>query len=494
MNARPWAITLAAGLAASVGLGADLHVGAGHPYANLHLALSAANPGDTIVLHGDGVTPYNLGPYVVNDANLTIRGEGGPVTLEPNPGALPGPVLIIELSADPTPPPRSFEIVNVDIANGVALDPLNTQQGGGGISVERHPATTAVTLDELYARNIVFHDNTAGDAMTSKFLDGGAVFAVGTDVYLQGCEFYGNRALVDGGAVFVSGGVLDARLCRFDGNAADAAGGAIWNADGPFTLAGCRFTGNAAHQSIGGAVFAGGITPVVSVYNSSFMSNSATDPASGYGGGIYLASGAMTLTNTLFANNQADEGGALWIDDDAAADLLNVTMTKNQAASLGAGVYADYNAGAWAWTTIQNSIVWQNPGTQPLRIDPASTVRYSDIDGGFVGGTAIFNTDPVFIDPAIDDFRLHETSPMVDAGDTTVYSGPLSDLDGNHRGTECAAAPNTGLCHVDPIIDIGAIEWVPPLYSPADINQDGVLNLDDLDLFIYWFLYGYPYP
>lgn len=108
------------------------------------------------------------------------------------------------------------------------------------------------------------------------------------------------------------------------------------------------------------------------------------------------------------------------------------------------------------------------------------TVTYSDVDGSWPG-TGNINADPVFIDPdgvddvpgtVDDDFRLDAGSPAVDAGDNSVFTGCVSDLDRAFRYQDDPAVADTGdTADTPPYIDMGAYERSGN--APGDI-----LNLD----------------
>ncbi|MBS3741857.1 MAG: T9SS type A sorting domain-containing protein, partial [Candidatus Cloacimonetes bacterium] len=80
-------------------------------------------------------------------------------------------------------------------------------------------------------------------------------------------------------------------------------------------------------------------------------------------------------------------------------------------------------------------ILWND--TPPEITGSNITINYSDIEGGWIGprGTANIDTDPLFADPANEDYHLTEDSPCIDAGtpDTTGLNLPAWDLDGNIR-------------------------------------------------------------
>jgi hypothetical protein len=75
---------------------------------------------------------------------------------------------------------------------------------------------------------------------------------------------------------------------------------------------------------------------------------------------------------------------------------------------------------------------------------------------GLYQATSVINADPLFFDPANDDYHLRVASPCIDAGTATVPAPPglpTSDFDGDAR--IIGAAP-----------DIGADEARPPVYVP----------------------------
>jgi len=101
-------------------------------------------------------------------------------------------------------------------------------------------------------------------------------------------------------------------------------------------------------------------------------------------------------------------------------------------------------------------------------------VSYSNVQGGFEGAGNI-NADPVFVNPANDDFHLGPGSPSVDSG--TSEDAPDTDIDSNPRPRGLG-------------VDMGAYE------GPAtDINKDGKTNAIDLQLTVntaLGLLTGYP--
>jgi hypothetical protein len=118
---------------------------------------------------------------------------------------------------------------------------------------------------------------------------------------------------------------------------------------------------------------------------------------------------------------------------------------------------------------INNCILWDGNTTRPEVNDDASgtySVKYCDIEGGVSFGATNIDTDPLFVNPAVGDFRLQATSPCIDTGFNFVGI-PLIDIDGNPR-----IADGDGDCVYD--IDMGAAE-----YQLADSDADGFHDICD---------------
>jgi hypothetical protein len=180
------------------------------------------------------------------------------------------------------------------------------------------------------------------------------------------------------------------------------------------------------------------------------------------GGGLYAhaTGGTMTLrmTNTLVVDNEATTvGGIEFFVDGAgstgALDLVNTTVARNRA-DWGGGLYAGGQYGGVVTADITNSILWGNLsrtdggdithyqylGTATIT---ASTSDIGTVEGvpgysGVYNGIANISLDPVFINPVLWDYHLHEDSPAIDAG---VASGaPGFDFEGEPRD----ASPDMG--------------------------------------------------
>ena len=140
-----------------------------------------------------------------------------------------------------------------------------------------------------------------------------------------------------------------------------------------------------------------------------------------------------SLTDVLICGNFAGStGGGICCWDWSSLVLTNVTITGNTATSSGGGIYngySDYN--------LVNCILWDNTPDEInyWNIDRSITVTYSDVKNGTGQswlGTGCIDADPLFVNPANEDYHLSWTnfpvadstkSPCIDSGD------PSSPLD-----------------------------------------------------------------
>jgi predicted outer membrane repeat protein len=142
------------------------------------------------------------------------------------------------------------------------------------------------------------------------------------------------------------------------------------------------------------------------------------------------------LVNVLVVNNQSARPTLNGNNPSGKISLMNVTV--------GGNTVRDWPivAGDGNWT-LTNSVVWGNTPPADMMGLGSFTVSYSDIENGWTG-TGNLDVDPLFLDAAGGDYRLHVSSPVKDVG--TAVGAPDHDLDG-------VARPQGGG------FDMGAYEW-----------------------------------
>jgi hypothetical protein len=216
----------------------------------------------------------------------------------------------------------------------------------------------------------------------------------------------------------------------YDGD--DFGGGGLILWDSSPVLVQCTFENNTAAY-LGGAVRLRGHSAPQFI-NCVFRNNGSRTPGGPpYGGGaVFLGEGSASFTNCLFDGNKAGEGGVIAKFGDPGTVFTNCTMVNNQATIKYGGAIHDSYGGV----ALRNCILWDNTrvegeGTSADQIySPANftEVRHSDIQGGWAG-TGNINADPLFNNPAANDYKLRSASPCKDAGENAALPPGVGNLD-----------------------------------------------------------------
>jgi len=194
----------------------------------------------------------------------------------------------------------------------------------------------------------------------------------------------------------------------------------------------------------GGAIFN---EAVLSIENSLFSDNSA-----GKGGAIFNKTlGTITITNSTLSGNTSgvEHGGGLFNAGDAY--LTNVTVTDNTAQNSGGGIYVDPIAETV--TQLSNTLVSNNIANGP--VDISGQVTSPD------GGNLVRDTNGVtglHIDDITDENPF--LSSLVDNGGSTPTHALLAESAAINSGVKSVAPlhDQRGVARDDQLPDIGAYE------------------------------------
>ena len=263
--------------------------------------------------------------------------------------------------------------------------------------------------------------------------DGGGVYAQGSTINLDDqADLYSNDAGTDGtgsgGGAFLDDSNLwsDKASIRF--NTADDFGGGVYATNGSivdmdlgsYNCLGARcsrLSNNTINDFGGGGVYANNST--VDLRNTFIEDNVAN-----LGGGVYAQGSTVYAYNNLFAANNSTggtgDGVRLYTGSNMSGN--GNTLAHNDAGGAGTGqAIGIYNANL----TLGCSIIWGHAGSIDLA---GQNVTYSDIEGGYAG-TGNLDVDPLFVNPAADDYHLQNTSPVIDR----CVSGISPDFDNERR-------------------------------------------------------------
>ncbi len=310
------------------------------------------------------------------------------------------------------------------------------------------------------ATDSTFSYNGAGGEDSYFYNHGGAIYNNGGSLIVIRTTFFSNLAN-SGGGIYNTGGWATVISSSFLANSVLYFGGGIYNhTDATLVVTNSRFSANSAAH--GGGI-ANGFGGTMDVTNTTFSANSASTD-----GGAILNNGTTHLTNSTLSGNSAgfDGGGIFnlwWLM------VTNTTLSGNSAANSGGGVRV-----ATGWVTLRNTLVANSTSGG----DCVGTLTGININNliedatnacGLTNGVAgnIIGIDPgigaLTGSPAY--FPLNPGSPAIDTADNaTCAAAPVSNQsqngvtrpqDGNNDGTFAC--------------DIGSFE-APAVAAQADMS------------------------
>jgi parallel beta-helix repeat protein len=478
-------------------------------YETIQFAIDTAAKGDEI----------EVAPGTYNEAinfigkSVRLYSSDGPEVTTIDANGLNSPVVTCNNGEDANTILEGFTITG---GSGTTVSGYN--YGGGMYNYSSSPSVTncnfstnSVTGDGGGMYNKQWSSPTVPNCSftgnSAAYAGGGMDNRYDSSPIVVDCTFSQNTAGTDGGGMENNTRSNPTVInCLFTENTATSSGGGLSNLNTSSPMVtNCTFSGNSVSNGYGGGMNNyNKSTPTVS--NCTFSSNTASingggicnstsssstmgnctftgNTASYYGGGMYNYSSSPTVTNCIFNHNIAQQasGGGIANYDGSQSIVTNCTFSGNKTIGGGGGGIRNWNSSP----TVTNCILWDN---EPDEISSDGTsapvVNYSDIQGGHIG-TGNINTDPNFVDannpdPNLVNLRLLPDSPCIDAGDTTaVPSGILVDADGNQRGLDDPASPDTGVNVLGVTVDMGAYEFLPCPIA-GDINCDGVVDFKDV--------------
>ena len=259
---------------------------------------------------------------------------------------------------------------------------------------------------------------------------GGGIYSEG-ELTVSNSRLLGNAAQFSG-AAHNHLASLEFTNVAIVGNTADWHGGAICNS-GTLTLTGATIAGNEAGLN-GGAIYSYGSTPDVILQNTILAGNTA-----GVCPTVYVASGGLSGRNNLL-----DDGS----DQTAFVDGGNGNLVGTAESPIDPGFIRNPAHGGDGWG--------DDPSTPD--VDESANDDYGDL-------------------------RLQPDSPAVDAGDVSALPVDSHDFDGDDDRTELLPFDLAGNARIaNAAVDIGAYEFTPTTALPGDLNSDGTVNSDDLNI------------
>lgn len=355
-----------------------------------------------------------------------------------------------------------------------------------------------LSQNDVTINNVVVTDpdNAIDDFNSDHVLTGGA-----TGMELDGFTVTAGYGDDLAGGLVGSGSF---RNCRFEGNYGEEAG-AVFAESGTLQFVDCQFITNVSRFT--GAIHSGecDLTMTSCVIQGNYSSGLNDQNV----GGVRVAGGAATITNCLISGNVGSDVGGIFADFADGANTLgiyNSTLSGNYSWD---STPSSYSAGGLAVNTgmtveVKNSIIWGNDSlagaadAYGVLAQSSSLVKGANPGGTNLDGTDLAN-DPQF-KTAITastsastsgDFRVDESSPVVNAGDDAGLALDVTDVDQNRNTAEALPLDVIGNARVlNGVLDIGAYEYSGPVVStPITSNIEvetgasetqTIVNLDSL--------------
>ena len=323
---------------------------------------SQANPVATIAkaieLAGDGYTIHIADGNYVNDKTLSISKS---LTLEGSANTVidGNASKIMEVTADAT-----VVLTNLSFTNGNdALVGAISNEGKLTISNSNfysnkatgNSGTIITNKNKLNINNSKFYQNSAGKGVVNNQNDALLV--------IDNSEFYNNNMTSFSnsyGIVYTTSANATISNTVFRNNAVKY-GGAIYatkSSDatiGIVNIINSTFEGNSANTGQGGALFVSGGECIIK--ESMFINNKANPGkfSGGQGGAIYTSlNGNVSVTDSVFKNNQAKLGAALYLNGGSNSTISYSVLLNNTAE----GDYAISNAESASGVATVNYNWW----------------------------------------------------------------------------------------------------------------------------------------
>jgi predicted outer membrane repeat protein len=223
------------------------------------------------------------------------------------------------------------------ITNSGSLTIRDSTLSGNGVEGAPVDAVGAA-LTNVGGNTLIERSSFSSNVITGTLTRGGAIANSGGTTTVVSTTFSANRAL-DGGAIYVGAGTsVTVTGSVFDSNQAGY-GGAIEMAGSRLLIERSQFTNNRATTGDGGALWV--LSGTLAITDSLFAANQATTT----GGAISCFDSALSIAGSTFAGNRTIGGGGA-IYSSCTLALSNSTMSGNQATGTSAGGGAIFHTGA----------------------------------------------------------------------------------------------------------------------------------------------------
>jgi fibronectin-binding autotransporter adhesin len=264
---------------------------------------------------------------------------------------------------------------------------------------------------------------------------GGGIYNVSSSPVFSNMTISGNIAAGGGGIYNQSSNSILTNL-TISGNTSTNYGGGICNVSSSPILTNITFSGNSAFEGAG--IYNMASNPILT--NMIFRENSA----SSYGGGIANENASSpTIVNSLFTNNTAPYGEAIFNDGSGHGQLINCTLA-------GTGNNPVFYENGTSF--LKNSIVWGAINGTGYSAEYSLIQGNNNTSNHNVDATGFTATD-IFVDANNGNYRIKAGSPAINTGNNIYFAtGQTPDLHLITTDLDASLRIQKG------VIDLGAYE------------------------------------
>ncbi len=342
-------------------------------YATISAAITAANPGDRLLIEGNVTFVENL---TINKDLILQGGYNGCGSASSNRttinGNASGSVVVIS-------PGLNVTLVILNITNGYYSGE------GGGIRLAIGTGSGTLTLNNVY-----IYANTA-------LWGGGLWIGQNAEVVGTSVNIYSNVATAYGGGVRLFGGHATFTSSNIYNNVAPLGGGVYATREGSYT-------------------------PELNLPSSADVYGNQSTTGSGLGGGVYMKQGSLSLTDCsdIYSNSAINGGGAYLITSTLTINGSCSEIDSNAASGSGGGVYA------------QGSTIYLQDSVELLYNTGASGYgggAYLDNSSLYSGKSAIYYNTAGYYGGGI--YAINGSSVVMNLGSYTCLGTRCSVLSNN---------------------------------------------------------------
>ncbi len=381
------------------------------PKMTIQAAIEMAADQDTILVADGTYTGSGNRDIVFLGKEITVQSKNGP------------DACILDPEGSLSDPHRAFYLETNSVVDGFTIT-HGFGWGGGMYCVNSSPTI----------RNCIIELNSSQGK-------GGGIACDYADPVIENCVIRENTAN-DGGGIYGYQSNLEIRNCTIRNNLTPDSyrgGGICCESSSNLKIVSSMVNGNISENQ-GGGIYCDSSS--AQIINSTVIGNTADS----FGGGIYTSDSLLTITNcTVSANTAAWYGGGIRSWNTTEASITNCIFWNNQIHYTG-GQGAEMAIGTESVLTISYSDVeiGQDQSGSPtgIYLETGCTLNWDtstnlDADPYFVqegyrntNGTSEDLTDDFWTDG---DYRLLDSSPCVDQGNTSLMVDYDFDLAGANR-------------------------------------------------------------